>query len=173
MSSSPKANVARIVSEPAETEGKAQEAAVPTAEAPRATQAPADTQAVPAEKKKKRSLALPIIGLALLAGAAWYGYDWWTTGRFLVSTDDAYIEGDIATISPKVTGDVAKVNVVANQNVKAGDVLASLDDGDYKLALDQAVASLDTETLSLQRIDAQIAGGQASLDQAKAQKTAL
>jgi len=173
MSSSPKANVARIVSEPAETEGKAQEAAVPTAEAPRAPQAPADTQAVPAEKKKKRSLALPIIGLALLAGAAWYGYDWWTTGRFLVSTDDAYIEGDIATISPKVTGYVAKVNVVANQNVKAGDVLASLDDGDYKLALDQAVASLDTEKLSLQRIDAQIAGGQASLDQAKAQKTAL
>ncbi|RDJ08762.1 HlyD family secretion protein [Rhizobium grahamii] len=173
MSSNSKANVARIVSEAAETEGKAQEAAVPAAEAPRAPQAPADTHAAPAEKKKKRNLALPIIGLALLAGAAWYGYDWWTTGRFMVSTDDAYIEGDIATISPKVTGYVAKVNVVANQKVKAGDVLATLDDGDYKLALDQAVASLETEKLSLQRIDAQIAGGEASLDQTEAQKAAL
>ncbi|MBB3317343.1 MULTISPECIES: HlyD family secretion protein [unclassified Rhizobium] len=173
MSSSPKANVARIVSETDEAEGKAREVAIPAAEAPRTPQSPGDTQAVPAEKKKKRSLALPIIGLVLLAGAAWYGYDWWTTGRFMVSTDDAYIEGDIATISPKVTGYVAKVNVVANQKVKAGDVLATLDDGDYKLALDQAVASLETEKLSLQRIDAQIAGGQASLDQAEAQKTAL
>ncbi|MBW9117064.1 HlyD family secretion protein [Rhizobium cauense] len=173
MSSSPKANVARIVSETAETEGKAQEAAVPAAEAPHAPQAPADTKPAPAAQKKKRGFALPIIGLALLAGAGWYGYDWWTTGRFLVSTDDAYIEGDIATISPKVTGYVAKVNVVANQQVKAGDVLATLDDGDYKLALDQAIASLETEKLSLQRIDAQIAGGQASLDQAEAQKAAL
>jgi len=173
MSSSPKANVARIVSETAETEGKAQEAAVPAAEAPHAPQAPADTKPAPAAQKKKRGFALPIIGLALLAGAGWYSYDWWTTGRFLVSTDDAYIEGDIATISPKVTGYVAKVNVVANQQVKAGDVLATLDDGDYKLALDQAIASLETEKLSLQRIDAQIAGGQASLDQAEAQKAAL
>ncbi|KQV66262.1 HlyD family secretion protein [Rhizobium sp. Root1220] len=173
MSSSQKANVARIVTEPADTEDKAQEAAVTTAEATKAPQAPADTQAVPGEKKKKRGLAMPVIGLALLAGAGWYGYDWWTTGRFMVSTDDAYVEGDIATISPKVTGYVAKVNVVANQQIKAGDVLATLDDGDYKIALEQAEASLDTERLSLQRIDAQIAGGQASLDQAKAQKVAL
>jgi membrane fusion protein (multidrug efflux system) len=91
----------------------------------------------------------------------------------MVSTDDAYIGGDIATISPKVTGYVAKVNVVANQQVKAGDVLATLDDGDYRIALAQAEASLETEKLSLQRIDAQIAGGEASLDQAKAQKVAL
>lgn len=171
MSSSQNANVARIVSEPADAEGRAEKAAVTTAEAPRTPQA-AETQAIAGEKKK-RGLALPIIGLALLAGAAWYGYDWWTTGRFMVSTDDAYVGGDIATISPKVTGYVAKVNAVANQQVKAGDVLATLDDGDYKIALAQAVASLDTEKLSLQRIDAQIAGGEASLDQAKAQKVAL
>ncbi|MDM9625678.1 HlyD family secretion protein [Rhizobium sp. S152] len=172
MSSSQNANVARIVSKPADSEAEAKEA-VTTAEAPRAPQPPVDAQTAPTEKKKKRSPILPILGLALLAGAAWYGYDWFTTGRFMVSTDDAYIEGDIATISPKVTGYVAKVNAVANQQVKAGDVLATLDDGDYKIALDQAEASLATEKLSLQRIDAQISGGEASLDQAKAQKTAL
>jgi membrane fusion protein (multidrug efflux system) len=170
MSSSQNANVTRIVSKPAE--GEAQEAV--TAEAPRTPQTVAvPVETAPEQKKKKRSPVLPILGIALLAGAAYFGYQWFTVGRFMISTDDAYIEGDIATISPKVTGYVAKVNVVANQQVKVGDTLATLDDGDYKLALEQAQASLDTEKLSLQRIDAQIAGGEASLDQAKAQKVAL
>ncbi|WP_160009066.1 HlyD family secretion protein [Rhizobium sp. 18055] len=173
MSSSQNANVARIVSTPADGAAQAQEAAVTTAEAPRAPQTSADVKVAPDEKKKKRSLVLPILGVVVLAGVGWYGAEWLMTGRFMVSTDDAYIEGDIATISPKVTGYVAKVNASANQQVKAGDVLATLDDGDYKLALAQAQASLDTEKLSLQRIDAQIAGGEASLDQAKAQKVAL
>ena len=179
MSTNQKSNVARIVSENADAEEVKAEAAAP-AEAPRA-EAPrtAPTQSAPAvapaaaAPKKRRSLVLPVVVLALLAGAGWYGYDWWTNGRFLVSTDDAYIEGDIATISPKVTGYVAKVNVVANQEVKAGDVLATLDNGDYQNALDQANAQIATEQLSLSRIDAQIEGAKASLAQAQAQKTAL
>ncbi|MGN8150657.1 HlyD family secretion protein [uncultured Agrobacterium sp.] len=127
----------------------------------------------PVQKKKGKSLLLPIIGLALLAGAAWYGYDYWTTGRFMVSTDDAYIHGDIAVISPKVSGYVAKVDIVANQQVKAGDPLVTLDDGDYRNALEQAEAQLATQQLSLNRIDAQISGGEAALAQAVAQKGAL
>ena len=110
--------------------------------APAQSQAPAQTAEAP--KKKKRGFVLPVVVLALLAGGAWYGYEWWTTGRFMVSTDDAYIEGDIATISPKVTAFVAKVNVVANQQVRAGDVLATLDNGDYQNALDQANAAIET-----------------------------
>ncbi|MGO8286862.1 biotin/lipoyl-binding protein, partial [Rhizobium ruizarguesonis] len=77
--------------------------------------------------------------------------------------DDAYIEGDMATISPKFTGYVAKVNVGANQEVKAGDVLATLDNCDYQNALDLAQAQIFTEQLSLQRIDAQIEGANPSL----------
>ena len=127
----------------------------------------------PVQKKKGKSFLLPIIGVALLAGAAWYGYDYWTTGRFMVSTDDAYVHGDIAVISPKVSGYVAKVDAVANQQVKAGDPLVTLDDGDYRNALDQAEAQLATQQLSLNRIDAQIAGGEAALAQAVAQKGAL
>jgi membrane fusion protein (multidrug efflux system) len=179
MSSSQKTNVARIVSDSAEAEKAAPEAITvetPVAENRGPPQAPA-AQVQPAapvgEKKKRRSVVFPIIAIALLAGGAWYGYEWWTNGRFMVSTDDAYIEGDIATISPKVTGYVAKVNVVANQQVKAGDVLATLDNGDYQNALDQAEAQIATERLSLQRIDAQIEGGKASLTQAQAQKAAL
>ncbi|PDT31590.1 hemolysin D [Rhizobium sp. L9] len=183
MSSNQKSNVARIVSENAEAEEAKADVAVvadaPKAEARDTPPAPAQSApaqapvAPPAAAKKRRSPVLPIVVLALLAGGGWYGYEWWTNGRFMVSTDDAYIEGDIATISPKVTGYVAKVNVVANQEVKAGDVLATLDNGDYQNALDQANAQIATEQLSLSRIDAQIEGAKASLVQAQAQKTAL
>lgn len=122
---------------------------------------------------KKRRKILPVLGIVLLGAAAWYGYDWWTNGRFLVSTDDAYIEGDIATISPKVSGYIAKVDVVANQHVKAGDPLVTLDDGDYRIAAEQAEAQIATQKLALSRFDAQIAGAKASLTQTEAQKKAL
>lgn len=176
--STQKTNVARIVSDSAEADVAQPETAAsadaPTAEARSAPQqAPAPEVAAQPPVKKKRSLVLPIVALAILAGGGWYGYEWWTNGRFMVSTDDAYIEGDIATISPKVTGYVAKVNVVANQLVKAGDVLATLDNGDYQNALDQAEAQIATEKLSLSRIDAQVDGAKAALAQAQAQKVSL
>jgi membrane fusion protein (multidrug efflux system) len=91
----------------------------------------------------------------------------------MVSTDDAYVGADIATISPKVMGYVTAVNVVANQHVKAGDTLITLDDGDYAIALHQADAQIATQNLTLKRIDAQIIGGQATVTQVEAQKTAL
>jgi membrane fusion protein, multidrug efflux system len=181
MSSMQKNTVARIVSDTSSSETAKQEAAAVPADLPTSEgrAAPAGQQAQPvagaqkAENKKKRSLALPIIAALALSAGGWYGYNYWTVGRFMISTDDAYIQGDIATISPKVTGYVAKVDVVANQHVKAGDVLATLDDGDYQIALSQAEAQLSTERLSLERIDAQIAGAKASLAQAEAQKVAL
>ena len=149
------------------------------AETAEATPVPAAEAAVPAaavvEPEKKRGgrrFMLPIVGLALLSAAGWYGYQWWTHGRFMISTDDAYIEGDIASISPKVSGYVAAVNVVANQAVKAGDPLVTLDDGDYLLAREQAEAQIVTQKLALHRIDAQIDGAKASLAQAEAQKAA-
>ncbi|MFB2550261.1 HlyD family secretion protein [Ensifer soli] len=150
----------------------------PAADAPAARDTQAEAAAAPAAvtveppKKKRRNLVLPVILLALVAGGAWYGHDWWTNGRFLVSTDDAYIEGDIASISPKVSGYVAKIDVVANQPVKAGDPLITLDDGDYRIAAEQAKAQIDTQALALKRFDAQITGAEAALEQAKAQQEA-
>jgi membrane fusion protein, multidrug efflux system len=133
--------------------------------------APAAEQAAPV--KKRRSPVLPIVLLAILGGGAWYGYEWWTNGRFLVSTEDAYIEGDIAIISPKVSGYVEKVNVDSNQFVHAGDPLVTLDGGDYQIALEQAQANKTSAELAVKRIDAQIIGGQATIAQAKAQLGAL
>ncbi|MXN47378.1 HlyD family efflux transporter periplasmic adaptor subunit [Shinella kummerowiae] len=146
-----------------------------TAEASPVTTAeatPVAAVAQPEKKKGSRRFVMPVIGLALLAAAGWYGYQWWTNGRFMISTDDAYIEGDIASISPKVSGYIAAVNVVANQVVKAGDPLVTLDNGDYVLAKEQAEAQIVTQKLALDRIDAQIEGAKASLAQAEAQKVA-
>jgi len=126
----------------------------------------------PAKTRSRRPMIFAGIGLIALLAGGYYGYEWFTTGRFIVATDDAYVGGDIATISSKLPGYVATVNVVANQTVKKGDALVTLDDGDYKIARDQAQAAIDTSNLTLARIDAQIVGAQASLAQANAQKQA-
>jgi len=145
MSGSQRSNAIRSVDdalEPTALDGQAGTAA-------EIQQAVADKAAPVAPKKPRRSPVLPVIALALLAGAAWYGYGWWTDGRFMVSTDDAYIEGDIAIISPKVAGYVAKVDIADNQFVKAGDPLVTLDDGDYRIAADQARAQIAVQHLTL------------------------
>lgn len=134
---------------------------------------PAAEQVHAPEKKKRRSPVLPLILAALLAGAGWYGYGWWTDGRFLISTDDAYIEADIAIVSPKVAGYVEKVNVVENQQVKAGDPLVTLDGRDYQIALERATNAIESARLAVKRIDAQIVGAEAALRQAGAQRGAL
>ena len=129
--------------------------------------------AAPAKKRSRRPLVFAGIGVIALLAGGYYGYEWFTTGRYMVSTDDAYVGGDIATISSKLSGYVATVNVVANQTVKQGDALITLDDGDYKIARDQAQAQIDTAHLTLSRIDAQITGAEASVAQAHAQKLSL
>ncbi|MEK1889534.1 MAG: HlyD family secretion protein [Phyllobacterium sp.] len=134
---------------------------------------PEVTTAAPvAPKRSKKRFILPILIVAALTAGAWYGHEWWTTGRFMVSTDDAYIQGDITAIAPKVMGYIDTINVVANQRVKAGDPLITLDNGDYTIAEEQAEAQIATQTLSLDRIKAQTEAAKASLQQAQAGKLA-
>lgn len=164
----------RVVADDDAEEAARARTEAPVSEKPAAAPAGAADVKSPVEApKKKRNPVLPVLILALLAGGGWYGYNWWTDGRFLITTDDAYVEGDIAVISPKVSGYVEKVNVVENQTVKAGDPLVTLDQGDYVLALDQAKANVESARLAVLRIDAQIAGGEASLKQSQAQLGAL
>jgi membrane fusion protein, multidrug efflux system len=58
--------------------------------------------------------------------AAWYAEHWWTVGRFIESTDDAYVGGEVTVISPKVAGLIAEVAVTDNQVIHAGDLLGPL-----------------------------------------------
>ncbi|MGY4476452.1 membrane fusion protein (multidrug efflux system) [Bradyrhizobium sp. USDA 3364] len=111
------------------------------------------------------------LGLAALIGigvAADFGYDYVTTGRYLESTDDAYVKADSTIIAPKVSGYIAKVLVTDNQPVKAGQLLAQIDDRDYRTALGQAKADVDAADASVRNLDAQLELQQPIIDQSTA-----
>jgi membrane fusion protein (multidrug efflux system) len=106
--------------------------------------------------------------VAVLAGAAWYGWDYWTVGRFLVSTDDAYVKADNTTIAPKVSGYLTDVLVGDNERVKAGQVLARIDDRDFRVALDQAKADVAAANAAVASKQAQLDVQHAVIEAAKA-----
>jgi membrane fusion protein (multidrug efflux system) len=103
-----------------------------------------------------------------IAGAADFGYDYLTTGRYLQSTDDAYIKADSTIVSPKVSGYLAEVLVGDNQPVKAGQLLARIDDRDFRTALHQAHADVAGAEAAVSNLDAQIALQQPLIEQGTA-----
>jgi membrane fusion protein (multidrug efflux system) len=114
----------------------------------------------------KRHLLLPLLGLIVAAGVAWYGHYWWTTGRFLEATDDAYTQADAVTIAPRVAGYIIKVAVDDNQLVHAGQLLARIDDRDFRAALDQARADAAASEADVGGLDAQLTLQKATIAQA-------
>jgi len=115
-----------------------------------------------------RKLLLAGAAVAALSGAVWYGWDYWTVGRFLVSTDDAYVKADNTTIAPKVSGYLTDVLVGDNERIKAGQVLARIDDRDFKVALDQAKADVAAAEATLASKQAQLEVQQSVIEAAKA-----
>lgn len=102
-----------------------------------------------------------LLGLLLLILLAIAFFIWSAMGRYDRRTDDARIMADYTLVAPKISGFVRQVNVVDNQPVQAGDLLATLDDRDYRVALETARASL---LLS----EAKLSSAQALLDQQQA-----
>ena len=91
-----------------------------------------DQSADAAQGKTSRKRVLIAIGIvAVVAGVAW-GPRWWTVGRFVETTDDAYLKADSVTIAPKVSGYITEVLVEDNQSVAAGAPLARLDTRQYQ-----------------------------------------
>jgi membrane fusion protein, multidrug efflux system len=165
--------LARVV---AQREGTAD--AKPAARAPELlrTEAPnaapeAIASAPPSQPKRRsgRRLLLSGVGIVALALGVWYGHYWWTAGRFIVSTDDAYVGVHTATLSAKVSGYVAAVDVNDNAEVRSGDVIARIDDGDYKLAVESAGDNIAIERATIDRIGKQVTAQQAAVAQAAAQ----
>lgn len=120
--------------------------------------------------KGRRRLFLGGLALAILGGAGSYGYEWWTIGRFMVRTDDAYVQADIAAIAPKIQGYIDAIPVTENQRVAEGDVIARLDDGDYRIALSAAESRVESQRATLKRIEAQVKAAEAAVGEARAQK---
>ena len=144
----------------------------------RSEQPSPEDQAKAKRKKRRWLLVGAVVALVVLAGGGWYGWRWWTVGRYMVSTDDAYTEADSVTVSPQVAGYVAELRVTDNQEVRRGDVLLRIDDSTYRARVDQADAQLaaakanvDNVGAQIERQQAAIAQAQADLDAARAQLT--
>src|SRR4051794_9436164 len=88
-------------------------------------------------KVSAKHIALPLIAAGLLTAGSVYAYRYWTVDRFLESTDDAFLKADYTTVAPKVSGYIAEVLVADNQPVTAGQVVARIDDRDFRTALSQ------------------------------------
>jgi len=119
-------------------------------------------------KRWLRKLLLTGASLIALAGAAHFGWDYWTVGRFEISTDDAYVKADSTTIAPKVSGYIASVLVGDNESVKAGQVLARIDNRDYKVALDQAKADVAAAKAAVSNKQAALEAQQSVIEAARA-----
>jgi membrane fusion protein (multidrug efflux system) len=126
--------------------------------------------AAPAWTKKinLRKVLLASAAAAVLVGASWYGWDYWTVGQYLVSTDDAYVKADNTTVAPKVSGYLHEVLVGDNERVKAGQILARIDERDFRVALEQAKADVAAAQAAIASKQAQLAVQQATIDAAKA-----
>ena len=127
--------------------------------------------------KSGRRLRLKPIALAIVAVCAGFALiatavHWWTVGRFIESTDDAYVGGDVTVIAPKVAGFIASLNVSDNQPVHAGDLLLKLDDRDYRAALAKAEAAVAIQEAALTNLDANRYLQEAVISQAQASVTA-
>ncbi|VVO18907.1 HlyD family secretion protein [Pseudomonas fluorescens] len=113
----------------------------------------AATLAPPRPALFKRLLLMLLVAASLVL-IGLYGLHWWTSGRFIEDTDDAYIGGDVTVIGPKVPGYIEQVLVTDNQPVHAGDLLIRLDSRDYRANLAKAEGAVAAEEALLANLDA-------------------
>jgi membrane fusion protein, multidrug efflux system len=143
--------------------------------------APAYVEKQPASNKKRgdgfirRRPVVSAIGAMLLVSAVAAGYVYLDYVEHFQSTDDAFIAARQSSLAPKVSGYITAVPVTDNQHVAVGDVIARIDDRDYRIALEQAEAQVAAARASIENIDAQlevqqaqISANQAQVDQAQA-----
>jgi membrane fusion protein (multidrug efflux system) len=138
------------------------------------------SSAAPPPKKKRgiRWALIRVVPLVVLVAAILGGTWYWQTGRFLVETDDAYVQGDITVLGPRIEADIASIHVTDNQVVKAGDLLLTLDERDARnvqvqatAALAEADAAIATTREQLNQQQAQITAAEAQVETTRAEQT--
>lgn len=114
--------------------------------------------------KRRLFVVLPLAVLSIVAG----GYYWWSQIRFIESTDNAYVEADISSVSVKVPGYVVTTDVTDNQHVQKGQLLAALESNQYQAKVAQSQANLQSSEAQLQTLIAQVELQHALITQAAA-----
>ena len=122
----------------------------------------------PRKKWIIRILLAAAVVLALIAAAIWF-YTWWTHGRFVQSTNDAYLQADQVAVSTRVAGIVETVFVGDNETVTAGQPLVKLDERDPRARHEQALAQADLGRAGIAQAEAGISQQEARIVQAQAQ----
>ena len=123
----------------------------------------------PKQKRKRKLLVIGVVGLVVLVGVVIYYIHFIAPYE---STDDAFIDGYVTLVSPRVPGQVARLMVTDNQEVKEGDVLVELDPRDYEASLAQAKADLAAAHSQSDQSRAQVKVSEAKVVQAQAAVTA-
>jgi len=129
---------------------------------------PATAPAAPPASPIRRRFAMVAVAVAS-AVALYEGYDYWSVGRFIYGTDDAYLKADISIVSAKVPGYISELKVPENAKVESGATLLVIDPGDYQIAVASARAKLATQDATIDRLGKQVVAQKAVIEQARAQ----
>ena len=184
LSGNPKRDIITLRPPAQELQPKADRPAPPAEKTERPAPAEEDDKRDPQERSANQAARkgwlvrhpiLAPVGVAALMIAAAAGYLYWDHTSHLESTDDAFVAARQFAIAPKVPGYVTAVPVTDNQHVDKGDVIAQIDQRDYRVALAQAEAQVAGAQAGIHNIDAQIdaqgaqiAAAQAQVNQAQA-----
>ena len=120
--------------------------------------------AAPAAKptsKRKRALFI-LIAVVIVAAVVW-GLYYFLVGRWHENTDDAYVQGNVVSITPQAVGTVVSIGADEGMKVTAGQVLVQLDPNDAQVAYQQAVANLAGTVRQVRGLYSAVNAGQADL----------
>jgi membrane fusion protein, multidrug efflux system len=145
----------------------------PAARQPPSPAKPDEEQTQTPSKQRRNGLlhspVLSAIGAMLVASTVGGGYLYLDYAKHFQSTDDAFIAARQTALAPKVSGYITAVPVTDNEHVATGDVIARIDDRDYRIALDQAEAQVAAAQASIENFDAQLQVQQAQISTNEAQ----
>ena len=123
----------------------------------------------PYGKKKIASIVFALVGIIAIVSVYFYVQ----YKKTHITTDDAFVDGDIYTIASKVPGTVENIYVKTNQFVKKGDILLELDAADYDVKVAEAFSALNAEKAKIAEIDSRIQAANKQLEEAVAKADAI